>query len=252
MAKGARRKSTQIAMRFRTWGGKREGAGRKRTSKRRRVPHETRPKLASRFPVHITTRIADEMPTLRNHKRCAVIRRALIAMVDESGFRVCEFSVQRNHLHLICEAKDASCLSRGMKHLKQRIARGLNGLVTRDGKARRRPADGKPRTGSVFSGRYYVHILKTPREVRHALAYVIHNGRKHGVRLPTLPNGVTTIDPYTSAWWFSGWKDASWKRGLPPPHDGQTCVSAAKTWLLEKGWRRHGLIRVDEIPAQTP
>ena len=35
------------------------------------------------------------------------------------------------------------------------------------------------RAGSVLRGRYHVRVLRTPREVRNALAYVLLNTRKH-------------------------------------------------------------------------
>ena len=35
------------------------------------------------------------------------------------------------------------------------------------------------RRGSVFADRYHDRVLKTPREVRNALRYVLGNGRKH-------------------------------------------------------------------------
>ncbi|MEO1483786.1 MAG: hypothetical protein AAFU77_16885, partial [Myxococcota bacterium] len=54
--------------------------------------------------------------------------------------------------------------------------------------------------------RYHAHILKTPREVRHALAYVLNNARRHaaqrGLRLPR-----TFVDHCSSAAHFDGWKN---------------------------------------------
>ena len=54
------------------------------------------------------------------------------------------------------------------------------------------------------------------------------------------------MDPFSSAWWFDGWHDDEWREGLKPP-DVRT-VAAAETWLLRVGWRRHGLLRIDEVP----
>ena len=57
------------------------------------------------------------------------------------------------------------------------------------------------------------------------------------------------MDPFSSAWWFDGWKDASWKLGLDPP-EART-VAAAESWLLSVGWQRGkgGLVAIDEVPA---
>jgi hypothetical protein len=49
-----------------------------------------------------------------------------------------------------------------------------------------------------------------------------------------------------SARFFDGWKDRP-----PPPRPGpDDPVAPAKTLLLERLWRRHGLIPTDHIPAR--
>lgn len=223
----------QRAFAFRTWGGKRKGAGRKRMLRgSRRVAHRTRPRLDRRFPVHVTTRIRAEVPRLRSRKTCNIIRRAMFAIMDEPGVRICHFSVQRRHLHLLCEADEAAALARGMKRFKQRVANGIN-----------RQLDG--RRGSIFVDRYYMEVLRTPRQTRNVLVYVIQNAKKHGESVP-----AGRPDPYSSSFWFDGWRDDGWKCGLSPPPGG-ACVSPAQTWLLASGWRRLGLISIDERPAAT-
>ncbi len=92
----------------------------------------------------------------------------------------------------------------------------------------------------------HLEVLTTPTQVRNALCYVLQNARRHGVRLDPCFHGA---DPFSSAWWFDGWTDASWKRGLAPPEE--RTVAAAESWLLSVGWRRAraGTIAIDEIPA---
>jgi len=226
-----RRNRQQIEMLFRTHGGRRAGAGRKRVLPgKKRVSHRARESFSSRTPLHITTGIRQDVPRLRNRTRCRVIRDALIAVLDEPGFRVCEFSVQRSHLHLVCEAEDKGCLGRGMKRLKKRIANGINRQLGRK--------------GSVFADRYHLEVLRCPRQTRNAICYVMHNARRHGERLPTMYGGV---DPFSSAWWFEGWVDAGWRAGLAPP--GIRCTSGAQSWLLRVGWKRSGLLGLGELPA---
>jgi hypothetical protein len=112
--------------------------------------------------------------------------------------------------------------------------------------------------------------LKTPREVRNAFVYVLGNFRKHGARRggksrarDAAPRG---IDAYSSAEWFDGWRE--WKpwSGTPPPfaelpawrprgviaigdEATEKVVAEPQTWLAAAGWRRHGLLRLDEAPA---
>lgn len=231
--KMAARRTKQLGMKFRTWGGKRKGAGRKRRlSGPRRVAHRRRPRLASRFPVHVTSRVVPGGPRLRSRKACRIIRNAMFAVSDQAGFRICQFSILGNHLHLVCEAKSNAALAAGLKRFKWRVARGINLLVGR--------------RGSLFLDRYHMEILRTPAQVHAALCYVLHNARRHGMSLPRDTGG---IDPFSSAWWFDGWSHEGWRRGLAPPPDGRACVSRAHTWLLSTGWRRRGLLDPLEMPA---
>jgi REP element-mobilizing transposase RayT len=211
----------QKSLEFKSWGGAREGAGRKREGKRARVAHSKRSALRPSHPAHITLRIEHGLNNLRNRSEYATVRQALVAGANRFGMRLIEFAVLSNHLHLVCEADDERALARGMKGLCVRIARALNRLWNR--------------VGSVFSDRYHSHVLKTPREVRNALNYVLHNAARHGSRL----GGP---DPCSSGVWFDGWQ-----HGL-----GLTRVTSvsplprALTWLLRVGWRRHGCI--DPVP----
>ena len=193
------------------------------------MPHLSRPALASRFPVHVTVRIGGDVPRLRNFKRCRVLRAALVRTCTKQGFRICQFSIQQNHIHLVCEARNGEALARGVQGFEVSAARRLNRL--------------SGRRGSVFDDRYHAEILRSPNQVRNALCYVLNNGRKHGEAL-----GSSAPDPFSSAWYFDGWQDEGWRSGLAPP-EGPPCVASARTWLLGDGWRNYGLIAVDERPG---
>jgi REP element-mobilizing transposase RayT len=150
-----------------------------------------------------------------------VIERALARGAERFGCRLVHYSIQSNHLHAIVEALDAHALSRAMQGLLVRVARALNKLWCRK--------------GSAFVDRYHARALRTPREVRSALLYVLHNARHHGLQ-------VTGVDEYSSGPWFDGWTHE-----VRVPRRGRVVVIAT-TWLLGRGWRRHGLIAVDEAP----
>ena len=96
----------------------------------------------------------------------------------------------------------------------------------------------------MLDDRYHLVILRTPSQTRHALCYVLQNARRHGDRVDPRYGGA---DPFSSAWWFDGWKDA-WRIGIPPP-DVRT-VAPAESWLLTTGWKRSrlGLISITEVP----
>jgi REP element-mobilizing transposase RayT len=114
------------------------------------------------------------------------ILRSLSRAKDRLGARIVHYSVQRDHLHLIVEAEDTRSLSRAMQGLSVRIAKALNRALGRKGK--------------VFADRFHDRVLTSPRQVRHALAYVLCNARKHGVAPPMRGgSGPSWVDPCSSA-----------------------------------------------------
>ncbi len=146
-----------------------------------------------------------------------------IRLAQRERFRICHFSVQSNHVHMIVEARDRQALTRGVQGLAIRMARAINRVLKRMGK--------------VWSDRYHRRDLATPREVRSALVYVLNNFRKHAT-------AARTIEPCSSARWFHGWRDLRRfaPRGEAPP------VLSPRTWLLGTGWHRLGLIASMERP----
>jgi hypothetical protein len=221
-----KKKPRQREFGFVNWGGKRRGAGRKPNGERAGVSHAKRARIAARFPVLVTLRLREGLPSLRYDDSHAVLKTALAAGSGEE-FRVVHYSVQSNHLHLLVESRDERVLARGVIGVAVRIARGLNKLWRR--------------VGQVFADRYHSVVLRTPRAVRCALVYVLQNARKHGAWVVRRP------DVYSSGAWFEGWK------GDPNPADSSPPLfERARTWLLAVGWRRHGLIGVLEAPAHGP
>lgn len=70
------------------------------------MAHDRRERFAGRFPLHVTLRLRAGLGTLRRFKTMAVVRPALFAVAAQRRceFRVVQFSVQSNHLHLVVEA----------------------------------------------------------------------------------------------------------------------------------------------------
>src|SRR5690349_4342856 len=129
---------TQQQFLFRTHGGSRKGAGRPRkVSPRSRVPHRTRETTKARFPVQVTVRMKPSIARLRNFVLIPILRRAFVYGCKKTGaqleFRICQFSIQGNHIHLMCEAANNAALARGMQGWSVRVARGLNKKLGREG-----------------------------------------------------------------------------------------------------------------------
>jgi REP element-mobilizing transposase RayT len=172
--------------------------------------------------VHITLRVREDMPSLRRDKLLFSAIRSAIEHGHKPDFRVVHFSIQSNHMHFIVEAHDEHALSLGMQSLGHRMAHGVHRALGMGGR--------------VFADRYHAHALLTPREVRAALVYVLQNWAKHG------EGG--RFDPRSSALWFDGWREP------PPRSTDPPIVATPRTWLINKGWRLHGLIKPSERPGQ--
>jgi REP element-mobilizing transposase RayT len=211
-------------------GGWRPNAGRPRG--RKVIPHDTRPVHKARHPVHATLRLCAEAPTIAREWLMKTIR-AAIRDSQKPGFRIVEFNVLSNHVHLLVEANATVDLSRGMQGFSGRLALRLNRTLNR--------------TGKLFATRFHARPLTTPRDVRNTLRYVLLNRKHHDAHTRFDRHW---IDPHSSAAWFDGWAEpirgAHWKHELmaqPPP------TRRASTWLLATGWRKRGLLRFDEAPA---
>jgi REP element-mobilizing transposase RayT len=187
-----------MQLKYRGRGGPREGAGRPRKAGGR-VSHDRRPSLSRHHPVHVTLRVAEGVPNLRRIQAFRRIADGFLEGKDRFGFRVTHCSVQSNHIHLIAEAENKVSLARGMKGLAVRIAKGVNRAVGR--------------TGSLFAERYHAHVLKTRREVAHAIEYVLGNWFRHAGRD------------------FGPWEYDKLSSAFEP-----SMVVPPQTWLLRVGW----------------
>jgi hypothetical protein len=120
-------------------------------------------------------------------------------------------------------------LSSGMRGLAIRIARRVNALVHR--------------CGRVWADRWHAHTLTSPRECRHALAYVLGNFRKHHQEDRAL------VDRYSSAPCFTGFQECSAGRISGVPRVARAGpVLLPRTWLLRVGWRKSGTLSVCDGP----
>ncbi len=212
-------------------GGKRRGAGRKKTGVRRGGPHRRRPELNPAHPVHVTLRIDRRRPELRNHHIYNQVNRVLRTFLGRDDFRVVHLSIQENHLHMLVEATDRIALSRNMKSFAIKMQRAL-----------------RSRYGcKLFSHRYHAVQIKTARQARQALAYVLNNWRRH--RLDIDDRGrrsAAKLDEFSSAIAFQGWRD--YRFDVPAGYEPLP-VSPPRTWLLASGWRDAGLIDPFETPG---
>ncbi len=81
--------------------------------------------------------------------------------------------MQSNHIHLIIEADSNEILTRGMRSLTITMAKGL-------------------KQGRIQMQRYHLHVLKSLKETKNAVQYVLFNEQKHE------KGRCSTVDGYSS------------------------------------------------------
>lgn len=214
------------------WGGRRKGSGRPNLTDT--VNHMKRPTLGLKTPLHLTLRIKERLPSLRSKGLFKEFKKSL-QCGRRQGLYVIHFSIQRNHIHLFAEAENNKALALGMRSLAGRFAKKIREQAAERGMAPK---------GSAFNGRYHLHVLKTPREVKNALEYVLLNMAKH-------QELIEYMDPYSSAKYFRDWKELLGPRyrsliracaGFYSSPDNLNAVgnilSPSRSWLAREGWKR--------------
>ncbi len=227
-----RRKPEQLELDRIRHGGRRPGAGRK-PGPNPRIRHRSRERFTALLPCHVTLRVRSDVPSLRTVQLVHEIERSFASGCEREDFRIVHYSLQGNHAHLIVEAANGEALGRGMKAIGSRLSRAVNSVFER--------------SGAVLADRYHVHVLRTPREVRNALAYVLLNVRKHAAQARRALSRAS-IDPASSGRWFEGWQRRF--GGTGPALPAGKPVAMPRTWLLAVGWKRGGLLNPDAIPGR--
>ncbi len=147
---------------------------------------------------------------MRKDRIFAYIQRAFWRGHDRFGMRVIDFSLQRDHIHLIVEAEDRLSLTRGLQGLSVRLPRAVNRALSR--------------AGRVFADRYHDRLLRTPSEVRKAVNDVRNNFNRHEAKAGRAVHPFF-IDPYSSVSGEASTYMVTYDLGVP-------VVATPRTWLL--------------------
>jgi hypothetical protein len=191
--------------------------------------------------VHVVLRTIPAVGGLRCKRIFQAIRLATLCAKKRENFRIVQISIQRTHVHMLVEASDKHALARGMQGFQISAAKHVNTMLSKG-------QPGPRRRGSVFSDRYHATIITSPRQARHALAYVMCNWRKHGedrdARL-----AMWKLDVFSSAAEFKDWADCDGHPQLPASY-APLKVIPPQTWLLQRGWKLRGeTISCFEVPS---
>lgn len=171
------RKQLELNLNKGRWGGRRKGSGRARIHSKG-VAHRTREMVNAKTPMHINFKYRC---SIRN-KDCLRILKKAIVNARRFGLRINQFSLQHNHIHLIVEADTNEILTRGMRSLTITFAKRLD-------------------KGRVQLERYHLHVLRTIRETKNAIYYVLFNKQKHE------KGTCSTVDEYGSLYYVNNWKE---------------------------------------------
>lgn len=222
MRRRRKRKPAQMSLSGRgAHGGLRAGAGRPKGRSNHYVPHITRPKVTRHKAVHVTMKRVAGLPSMRRPRAYEVIRQIFVKEKARKGFRLVHYAVRGNHMHLVCEGDTTMALSRGIQRVASTIARKLNKLFRRRGR--------------FFADRFHGRVLTAPRDVRNVLRYVLLNEHKDKAERDIVVEG---FDPYSSSLYFDGWRG----RGEMAVPTRASPVARARSFLLQKAWRRAGLV----------
>ena len=218
---------------FMNYGGKRKGAGRKAKrhadGSRVECSHQKRPHFTKNRPLHVTVEVAEDVPNFRGANIAPVVSDAIGRANRRADFRVVHFCLAGTHMHLICEADGPEELANGMRSVNGTIAKAVNKRLRRKGR--------------VMACRFHLHVLRTKREVRNAVQYVLRNAERHGlhdawpgqvVGTGTRPgmaaNGLPRPDPLSTAAWFPYW--AEQELLLAPTQIPASVVRPAQCFLM--------------------
>jgi REP element-mobilizing transposase RayT len=233
----------QACFKFRTWGGKRKGAGRPAKGPRSSEPHIARERFSRPTPVHVTLRVIAPIATLRRPDTYHAIRRAIYPTLEQDDFRIVHVSIEDNHLHLIVEADNHIALSTGIRAFESSAAQRLNRAISR--------STGTKLAGKVFDDRYHSRPITSPTQARNTITYVLNNFRRHG-RDCGMETMFWDVDYYSSGPSFDGWKELDDSPFLhQTPDYPRLSVSRPRTWLLAKGWRKAGPISMRDVPGPS-
>lgn len=223
-------------------GGQRAGAGRPKKGERASERHKTREAFRANHPVHVILRVAPDIVSLRRREMYRALRNALITTYAKAIIRIVHISIQGTHVHLLVETANRMTLARGMQSFEIAAAKYINAAMSKQLGYRRR--------GSVFPDRYHAVIIRSPRQARSNIAYVLNNWRRHGESAGVIAQKHGwRVDPFSSAPSFQGWQDINVDALVWPETYYMLPVFDPRTWLLKEGWKKHGLVRTTEVPG---
>lgn len=140
-----------------------KGAGRPAIHDRG-IRHIARDEIKRLTVLHLTVKIEKAKAGLKNKTTLQLLRRAILK-ARKMGLSIVHYTLEFDHVHMLVETNNNETLARGMQSFGITLSKGINKI--------------KATSGQVFKTRYHFRKLKTPSEIKNALAYILGNGIKH-------------------------------------------------------------------------
>ncbi len=200
-----------------SWGGKREGAGRPATSPF--VSHVSRPEFeGKRLPMLITLRLRSGLPSLQLKHFYETFERAALR-ARRFGLRVIHFKLLPKSILMICEFHEREQLERSFKSLNTTMAIAMKRALKEKNEAEHR--------GPIFLGRFKMELLHSPERLKGAMSTVLkgENPAYSSAPLFTLWNKLLEGDP----------KPELSSADLEKP---RRITALPQFWLTKVGWTK--------------
>jgi len=126
----------------------------------RRYPNEG-------FPYLVTTNVKDRQPLFVEHGCCQIVIGGIGFLRTRLGHKVHAYVLMPDHLHLVVTPREGGNVSQVMHSLKLYTARQIGALLGSK--------------GGIWQSRFYERVLRTPKGIEVALAYVHNNPVKAGL-----------------------------------------------------------------------
>lgn len=153
-----------------------KGAGRPAIHDRG-VRHIARDKVTRNTSLHLTIKIERVKAGLKNKDVVKQLHES-IKKARKMGLRVIHYTLEFDHLHLLVETDNNDQLSKGMQSFGISFSKGINKI--------------KQEAGKVYKTRYHFRKLKTPKEIKNVIHYILGNSIKHSKK-------GSILSPYNSA-----------------------------------------------------
>lgn len=133
------------------------------------IRHTSREEIFKPSPLHLTVKL--KRADIQNKVVLRILKHAIYRSRLQ-GLRVIHFSLEHNHVHLYAECESNFVLGKAMKAFGVTFVRRVNKL--------------KKIKGQLYKYRYHLRVLKSARDAKNVINYILKNGIKHGRTLKVI------------------------------------------------------------------